>query len=196
MEVQDNVTSGNNQPEASGKVENEQGNQVSYDSYRKLLGEKKAVQEKLRELEDFKSAMELEKKERLGQHEEVINSLREENKRLKNENTLTKQNFAYSKFEDQVKSFAVKEGCVNPDKLLRLMTKEQIKAVEITDNFEANKDDLKRLMTTLKEEHADIGLFKATSANFTPVTGTSKPEKKSLAEMSKDEILNQLLHSS
>ncbi len=192
MEVQEKVDGVDTQGNGVVIEESKKADQVSYDSYKRVLDEKKRQQEKLKELEDFRAKVEMEEKERQGKHAEIIESLRAENQKLKSEFEQKTQTFAYSKFEDQIKSFAVNEGCVNPDKLMRLLTKEQIKSVEIADNFIVNQDDLKRLMDGLKDEHSDIGLFRNKQANFTPVTGSTKAAKVSLDEMSKEDIIAQL----
>ena len=192
MEEQGNVDGVNDQLDGVDADKVVKADQVSYDSYKRVLDEKKRTQEKLKELEDFKAKIEMDEKERQGKHTEVIEALRAENLKLKSEFDQKTQSFAYSKFEDQIKNYAVKEGCVNPDKLMRLLTKEQMKSVEIADNFQVNKDDLKRLIDGLKDEHSDIGLFKATNPNFIPVTGGTKVQSTSLGEMSKDEILEKL----
>jgi len=44
-------------------------------------------------------------------------------------------------------------------------------------------------MDTLKEEHSDIGLFKRQNVNIHTVTGQAKVEDKTIANMSKEEIM-------
>lgn len=164
----------------------------SYESYRELLGEKKELQQKYRELKAWREEVDLKEKEQQGKHKEVIDSLRSENKKLKDDLLMKTKSFAYSKFEEQIKYEAAKNNCVNPDKLMKLLTKDQIKSVQVDDTFKVNKDDLTRLMNDLKDEHKDIGLFKNTNVNVNNVTGDFKAEKQDLTKMSKDDIISRL----
>tara|TARA_R110001632_G_scaffold52197_4_gene129716 strand:+ start:3342 stop:3938 length:597 start_codon:yes stop_codon:yes gene_type:complete len=152
---------------------------------RELLGKNKQYKDELDALRDFKSNQELAEKEAKGQHQEVIASLRQQLEETKKTSAEEKKQFAYSKFETQLKSKAQVEGCVNPDKLIKLMTAEQIKSVEMDEMFNVNGDDLTRLMGELKDEHSDIGLFgkmkvNSTSVNSVMTQGESEPKTETI----------------
>lgn len=165
---------------------------LSLEMHRKLLDEKKKVQAELNELKAWKEEQDLAKKQAEGKHLEVIEALREENKKMKGKLNETTQNYAYSKFEDQIKLEASRQGCVNPDKLMRLLTKDQMKSVQMSDDFKVNSEDLNRLMENLKQEHQDIGLFKKKNVNVNNVTGEFKIESPNYKEMKTEDIINQL----
>lgn len=156
---------------------------------KELLGKLNTSKAELEELREFKKSIALSEEEKKGNYEGVIKSLREENESLKGEVKNVRKTTAYTKFEDQIKSAATKEGCVNPDKMMRLITKEQISSVEIDDKFNVNGDDMKRLMDSLKEEHSDIGLFKSQNVNINTIGGHIKAEVKTAKDMSKDELI-------
>jgi len=156
---------------------------------RELLGKTKKLKDELAEMQEWKRQQELADQERKGDLQGVIESLREENSKLKTEKGEVQKNYAFTTFSEQIKRAAAKEGCTNPDKLLKLMTAEQMKSVEVDDSFRVNGDDLTRLMDTLKEEHSDIGLFKRQNVNIHTVTGQAKVEDKTIANMSKEEIM-------
>ena len=138
---------------------------------KELLGRRKSTKSELEELRNWKKEQELAEQQRNGDLEGVINALREENNTLKSNLTETKRGYATKSVEDQIKSAARAKGCVNADKLMRLLTKDQLSTVQVGDDFRVNGDDLTRLMDDLEKEHSDIGLFKKGNVNINTVTG-------------------------
>jgi len=102
---------------------------------RELLGKTKKLKDELAEMQEWKRQQELADQERKGDLQGVIESLREENSKLKTEKGEVQKNYAFTTFSEQNKRAAAKEGCTNPDKLLKLMTAEQMKSVEVDDSF-------------------------------------------------------------
>ncbi len=162
---------------------------------KELLGKNKALKEELDELRNFKMNQELAEKEQRGQHTEVISSLRQQLTEAKETSLNREKNFAFSQFQTQLKAKAQLEGCVNPDKLVRLMTKEQISKVEVDEHFTVNGDDLSRLVDELKEEHKDIGLFKNKGMKVDSVSGSMSQvmdSKSGKVELTKEETIARL----
>ncbi len=159
---------------------------------KELLGKLSDVNKKLEELSNWKKDRELDDKQKQGDLEGVITSLRDELATTKQELTDTKRGYASKSVEDQIKQAAISKGCVNADKLMKLLTKEQLSTVQVGDNFSVNKDDLTRLVDELEKEHSDIGLFKKTNVNINNVTGDlnknlGDAKNKKIEEMSASE---------
>ena len=164
---------------------------VSFDTHRKLLGEKKSLQAKLDEATTWRKDQEQAKQIQDGNHQEVITSLREDLKKERTTNLETTQKVAFDKFSNQVSAVAKDLGCVDTSTLTSLMTKEQMASVQIDDRLNANSDDLTRLVAEMKE--ARPYMFGGQTINHSPVSGASFNNKpKMLNDMSKDDIVGQL----
>ena len=190
MEEQGQVASGETQEQVSDSHETKDN--VSYDSYRKLLGEKKKAQSELMALREQVDSFKQEKMSSEGRKDEVIQSLRDQLNETKNVLKETKQTFAWNSVESQIKQAAIKAGCVAPDKLVRLMGQEELKALDINDNFQVNAEDLGALINKAKQEHQDIGLFGRKTVNVNDVQGVNKIKTKSINELTTDEIVARL----
>jgi small-conductance mechanosensitive channel len=141
---------------------------------KELLGTLKQIKTEAEELKAWKKEQELKEQQAKGDLEGVINKLREENNTLKGELNDTRKGYASKSIEDQIKQAAISKGCVNADKLMRLLTKDQLSTVQVGDDFRVNNDDLGRLVEELEKEHSDIGLFKKQNVNINHVTGDLK----------------------
>jgi len=157
---------------------------------KELLGKLSSTKTELDELREFKRKQEIEAEERKGNYDGVIKRLREENEELRTSNKKEKVSRVFSAYETQIKEAARAEGCVNPDKLLRLMSTEQFKEIQLDDSLNANKDDLKAVMAKLKAEHEDIGLFRTAAPRVNTAGGgfSTGNIEKSVKEMTADEI--------
>lgn len=159
-----------------------------------LLAEKKKVETQLHEALEWRKQQEQAEQEKKGDFQGVISSLREELQMVKSEKADMHKNIAYKTFEDQIKSAAVSRNCANPDKLMRLMTKEQMASVEVDgESYKVNSDDLTRLMDTLEDEHKDIGLFGKKNINLTNVTGNfNKSVDSGVSKMNADQYMEHI----
>lgn len=172
------------QPEvASGTPEKKEKEVVAYDSYRKAVSEKKSYQDRAAAAEAKLKEYEQQELQAKGKYEELVSSLKEENSRLKNDLTNERKSYYWSKVENAVKTKAVEAGCVNPDKLLRLVDENSLKALEVDDKWNVSDKDLEFLIAEAKKEN-DF-LFKKKSANVvdgvpvdTPNVARQKPVKK------------------
>jgi len=167
-------------------------NSVSYDSHRKLLGEKKAIQTELHEL---RAADELRKQEKLqanGKQDEVILALRKELADKDANYKTTTDKVAFDKFEAQCVLKAKELGCSDTESLMMYMSKERMASIQVDERLNANGDDLTRVVNELKELKPN--LFTGSNINHNPVTmaGFKKQEVKTLREMSKSDIVSQL----
>ena len=164
---------------------------VSYDTHKKLLGEKKNLQTKFEQMQAEIESFRQEKMSAEGKKDDVINSLRQQLDERTREAKELKNNFAWNTVQSQIKNEASANGCVNPDKLIRLLSKEEINGIEIDESFNVNRQDLSKLIENAKKEHSDIGLFSERKINVNDVTGKQKefkPKQKSYDEMSVEEL--------
>lgn len=182
----------NQQPVATqdNPVENQENknDSVAYDSYKKLLSEKKSVQAKAREMEERLKFLEQEKQQAEGNKDDVINSLRKELNETKDTLNKTKRTYAYTSIEDQIKAKATQEGCVDPSALVRLLDSEDVKSVDVGDDFRVNSDDLARLIDKAKKQTEHIGLFKKKDIQVHDVKTPYRPASKGIDDMSTDEL--------
>jgi hypothetical protein len=140
------VTQDQKESNAGGKKDS-----VSYDTYKKTLGEAKRLKEQLKEalvLKDKLAELEQNEQVRLGKHEETITTLRKQLEDAKKGEKAVFQKFAYKSLGEQVKSEALKHGCVDPDALMKLA---DLSDVEIdAETFEADKEKLAEIVGGIK----------------------------------------------
>jgi hypothetical protein len=164
---------------------------VSYESHKKLLGEKKNLQTKFEQMQAEIESFRQEKMSAEGKKDDVINSLRQQLEERTKEAKELKNNFAWNTVQTQIKNEASAKGCVNPDKLIRLLSKEEINGIEIDESFNVNHQDLSKLIENAKKEHSDIGLFSERKINVNDVTGKQtdfKPKQKAYEDMTTEEL--------
>lgn len=191
--MEETKTSGLNQDQVSDDLNVNDVNEktedvVSYSSHRKLLGEKKRIQAEKADLEEKIKLYEQNKAAAEGRKEDVIKSLREENETFKSQLVNTQKTYALNVLSGQIKAEAVKQGCINAEKLLRLMPDEDLKGIDIDDDFQINSDDLKRVIAKAKAENSDIGLFNSRTVNVNDLNSPNMPKAKGIKEMTKQEL--------
>lgn len=172
---------------ASGEAEKK--DHVSFDSYQKLLREKKNFQAKYSELEGQIATLRQEKDLAEGNKDKVIEELRKQNQSLKSEYESTKKTYAWSVLTGEIKREAIKNGCKDPEKLLRLMSDDDLRSLEIGDNFDINPASLKDLIEKNKKENHF--LFESSSKSVAPgQVGVKAPikEEKKLKDMTLEEL--------
>lgn len=170
---------------------------VAYSTYSKVMGTLKKRESELNEVRSRLENIELEKKQAEGNKDEVIQELRSKLTEAEKAQQKIKHTYAWNTLEGQIKTAAVQQGCVNPDKLIRLLEEDDLKAIEVGDDFRVNSDDLTRLVEKAKKDHSDIGLFGKKNVNVndvTPKIGNPKTEKKynSLAEKASDLLMKNI----
>lgn len=170
---------------------------VAYSTYSKVMGTLKKRESELNEVRSRLEGIELEKKQAEGNKDEVIQELRNKLTDAEKAQQQIKHKYAWNTLEGQIKTAAVQQGCVNPDKLIRLLEEDDLKAIEVGDDFRVNSDDLTRLLEKAKKDHSDIGLFGKKNVNVndvTPKIGNPKTEKKynSLAEKASDLLMKNI----
>jgi len=162
---------------------------VSYDTYDRVLKGRKRVDSELSDLKAQLADIEQGKAIAEGRKDDVIKSLREENNSIKTNLKEVKKNYAWNSVESQIVNEAVKQGCVNPTKLIRLLDREDLEGIEVSDDFSVNKEDLVRLVEKSKQENSDIGLFGKKTVNVNHAV-PKIPNGKSSNELSKEDLIN------
>jgi len=139
----------------SEKVETTQkaDDKVDFSSFKRAVDEKKRAQEKVDELAAKVKTFEESELERKGNTDQIIKNLRTELENSKTELKSLKGATTWDKIESQIQKAAIKAGCKNADKLMKLIDSEDIKAMEIDDKIRIHNDDLNRLIDKAKSEN-------------------------------------------
>ena len=174
--------------QASG--ENSQQDQVKYETFQKLLNEKKNVQGKLSEYEAELQSLREEKLQREGNHEKLIEDLRKKNTELSTNLSKKDQSYAWNTLTSEIKREAMRAGCENPDKLIRLLDDEDLRSIEVGENFSIDKQSLSAVLEKAKRENSF--LFKSSNkitANGNPSTKIEENNKlNDLSKLSMEEL--------
>ncbi len=187
----DGQTKGDNAPSETQDQQTEQvrNPEAVLNKNRELLGINKKLSGRLAELESMVKATEQEKLSAQGKKDEVIESLRDEISQLKGKIKQKDEAYSWNTIESQVKQYAVKEGCVDPEKLIRLIDDVDFESLDVDSRFRINQDDLSRLVSKAKKDnHFLFDGQKADVDDLTPTTRIEKKKTKSLDDMSSEEI--------
>lgn len=183
------VVQGPAESKASGK------DSVSYETYRRTLGEAKRLKEQLREAQALKDRLaELEQNEqmRVGKHEETITGLRAELDKVKKSERQVFQKYAYKALEAQVRDEAVKHGCVDAKALMKLA---DLSDVEVdAETFEADQGKVAEIVAAMKSSNPYLFTKAAPKVNSSLPGGEpiEKEKKLDFKKMSKEEITDWL----
>lgn len=197
MEQTNEVPVGAQSNSASGEPEKKE-DVVKYETYKKVLAEKKSRDERLSQMETKLKAYEQRDLEHKGNYEEVVTSLREQVSDLQTQVKSRDEAYVMSKVESAIKTKALEAGCVNPDKLMRLLDNERIRSLEVNDKYEVSAQDVDYLITEAAKDN-DF-LFKKSKANVVDGSPVDKPyqaAEKSVDKMSQNELEDEIrrLHS-
>lgn len=149
---------------------------VDYRTYSKVLGEAKAAKlenERLKktaleaaELREKLQAKELEEMEKAGKTQEALESLKNSLKQTQETIREKENRILQSVVSSSIKTIAMKHGCVNPDKLLRLLDREDIAQIDVdVENYTVNEQSIEAIIEKAKRDHEDIGIFKRSSVS-------------------------------
>jgi len=170
--------------------ENSQQDQVKYETFQKILNEKKNVQGKLSEYEAELQSLREEKLQREGNHEKLIEDLRKKNTELSTNLSKKDQSYAWNTLTSEIKREAMRAGCEKPDKLIRLLDDEDLRSIEVGENFSIDKQSLSAVLEKAKRENSF--LFKSSNkitANGNPSTKIEENNKlNDLSKLSLEEL--------
>lgn len=186
--------SGENQQTQTETVETVKNPEGVLTKNRELLGINKKLGEELKQLRTLVNSQEEDKKIAEGKKDEVITSLREKVRNLTSELEDTKDTYNWSTVEGQLKQAALKEGCVDAEKLVRLIDNQDIAGLEVDSKYRVNGDDLSSLLSKVKKDNPFM--FGEGSANIDDLTPSNNIEKKAakrVDDMTQEEIEAALL---
>lgn len=173
---------------ASGDAEK---NQVAYETYQKVLNAEKSAKGKLSTMEQELQSLREEKLKREGNLSELVEQLKAEKEKLSSTLTKKEQTYAWNTLTSEIKRTAQAQGCTDPDKLIRLMSDEDMNSIEVGENFSINTESLKNVIEKNKKENHF--LFKQSSSAVINANPTTKPQEvenklKDLSKLSMDEL--------
>jgi predicted RNase H-like nuclease (RuvC/YqgF family) len=170
---------------------------VSYDSFRKSVEAEKNARKRAQELEQRVQDFERKEMEAKGQYEKLVQQLKEENDRLKTDVKKERETYLWERVTTGIKTEAAKAGCQSPDKLIKLLDKNDFETLQAdADGYNLKQESLSALIEKAKKENSF--LFSAPSVKIADASPSSRVQtqvSKSLDQMSKEEILAQLRNS-
>lgn len=190
MEQENQPVATHESPEDNQEVETEQ---VAYSTYRKLLGEKKSRDAKLREMQAQLEQYEAQAMEQEQDLTKKVDLFKTQAESAKAELTELKSRIAENTISNQVKQKAVEAGCINADDLYSLVRNEpSFKAINIDDNYNIDAESLDELIKNAKKEKSY--LFKKTDVQVHDIKQSHVPSgKKPVEKMSIEELKQAIL---
>jgi len=134
----------------------QQKDQVAYDTYRKVLGEKKKRDEQLQQMAEKLKTLEQKEMEAKGEQQKLIEALRRDLSEKDHKLKEVHQNFAWNNLESQLKTYAASHGCKKPDALVKLMDAADFEGIEVNDMYQVNGDDLARVVNKYKNDYPEF----------------------------------------
>jgi hypothetical protein len=173
----DNVTTNqvdSTAPASSSEVK--QNDTVSYESFRKSVEAEKNAKERARVLEAELEAKKNAELEAAGKHEEIIANLRAKTHELESSLKSERETRIWDNVTGAIKTTAIKQGCTDPDKLIRLFDKEDFSTLQ-AENGKIREDSLGALMEKAKKENhflfsrGEVRINDATPSTNAPDSG-------------------------
>lgn len=181
----------------STPVATEENNHVAYESFQKVLNEKKAAQIKAEQTQSELQKLRDEKLEREGKQSELIEQYRKQISELEGNLTKTKQSYGWNTVKSELSRIAQLEGCTNPDKLIKLMSDDDLNAIEVGENFAIDTESVKKVIERNKKDNHF--LFKTTQSavvNSNPNNKISTKEREEdISKLSIDELKARILQN-
>lgn len=138
---------------ASGEAVNGKQDHVAYSSYMKALHEKKLAQEKLSDYEARLQELEEQKLSAEGKKDELIDTYKSQLDDYKNKLQATHRDFAWRTLQKEFDKEASRQNCINSQKLLKLIDKDDLATIEIGEDFSVNTESLVSIIEKSKKEN-------------------------------------------
>jgi len=146
---------------AGGVSKEENKESVSYDSFKKVLDQRKSDQEKLRsaqsKVEEFEIRMRDIENDKLaaeGKKDELIERYKGQLGEKENEVNKLKSTFGLSVLNKAIEAEAQRKGCTDPSKLMKLIDPADLKGLEIKDDFSISGESLESLVDKAQKENS------------------------------------------
>lgn len=173
--------------QASGEVESKQ---VSYDSFRKSVEAEKNARKRAQELESRLQEFERKDMEAKGEFEKLKQSLIQENESLKQTLKKKDETYLWERVTSGIKTEALKAGCANPDKLIKLLDRSDFESLQAdADGYNLKQESLQALIEKAKKENDFLFTKPEIKVNdLPPKSKVEKPKAKSPNEMNQNEL--------
>lgn len=182
--------SGSADAAASGENQNQPSNDVvKYESYKKVLHEKKEFQDRYQKLQSELDSIKEQKLLDSGKEREALEQAKKKLNEYEQKFSETSRKFKERLVTEQIKRKANEHGCVDPDALIRLA---DFSTIEVDEDFNI-KSGLEEAISRLKQEKTY--LFKSQVPgvkDLPPVNNMDGFKSKTAFEMSKDDIIKAL----
>jgi hypothetical protein len=178
--------------EASSEIESNQTAEqdvVKYESYKKVLGEAKNAKERARQLEAELEAKKNAELEAQGNYQEIIDNLKAKTLDIESKYRKERENTLWKDVTGAIKNEATRAGCINPDKLIRLLDKSDFETLQ-ADDGQIRQESVQQLIERAKKE--DYYLFTKGNVPMMDAIPSNKIEKQNFNDLSKDEIIAML----
>lgn len=158
---------------------------VAYETYRKVLGEKKKRDEQIAEMQAKLEAIEQDKMAEQGKYQELADTWK--TKAIEHETTLKQlqSNYAVKSVTDQIEREAMKAGCTNTEKLMRLVDIDAL-TDHVGEGFKVDGTALKEFVEKAKVDNDFLFSVKGPGIKD-GVPAKVETQKKGLESMSLDE---------
>jgi len=121
---------------------------VSYDSHRKLLGEKKKFQAELQEKSERLEKLEQERMEAEGKKDELIQMYKRKLEETEGKLKSAVGNFATHSVSSKFTEEALKQGCIDTELLLAIT---DVKSFDYDDNFNPDAEQIRMMVEDYKK---------------------------------------------
>ena len=183
MENEETKTPVEQTNQASGETSKDQ---VAYETYKKTVESEKVARAKLASMQQALQALEEEKLQRDGKKDELLETYKKRMQELEIKHNKTQQTYAWNTLTGEIKREAMANGCLNPDKLIKLMSDDDLNSIEVGEDFNINKDAIKEVIERNKKENSFLfSQGNKVIANGTPNKTPQAPQPKSEEDLIK-----------
>jgi len=179
------------------KPAEEGGDKVAYETYRKVLSQRKADQEKLSEMQQRLQELEHGRLEAEGKKDELLTNYKRQVSDLTEKVKKQATSYTWNVIGAQVKAKMAQKGVKNPDKAFKYaksVHEDEIKSIQVDDNYNVDGRDLEMFVDKFLNENSDMGFVASgTVKDMAPIGGIVPKEKeKPLSNLSDEEIMEAL----
>lgn len=195
MEETKNIDPVDQSEKTSGN--SDQKDVVAYDSFQKVLNEKKQTQAKFNELQDRLKQLEEEKLQAEGNKDQLIENYKKQLQETNQKLSSTQKNYAWNVTTRELKSIARELGANTPAKqeaIIKLLPNDVLSQFEVDENYNLDREQAKNLMQEWKKSNLDVIQWENSSKKFVNGNPSKKPIEKeeNLSKLSREEILERL----
>ena len=175
--------------ESSAPVEEAKEDKVAYDTYKRVLGEKKKTSETLTAERRKREELESRLLEAEGKKDELVDALKKQLESERETRTKEREDFAWQVLGSQIRSAAQAVGCADPDLLLKVG---DFKSVSVNDDFTVDNDQLRIAIEDTIKKHPVLSKKPTPSVKDAPPnTNVNLDGRRDHSKMSLEELKDQ-----